>query len=66
MEVLRRVVDSLRDAARDAGVEIVTGDTKVVEKGRATNSLSIRRESGWCPKVSSSRPTGRGRGTKFC
>ncbi|MGA9643671.1 MAG: hydrogenase expression/formation protein HypE [Terriglobales bacterium] len=33
MEVLRRVVHSLRDAARDAGVEIVTGDTKVVEKG---------------------------------
>lgn len=31
--VLRRVVDSLRAAARNAGVEIVTGDTKVVEKG---------------------------------
>lgn len=30
---LRRVVDSLRSAARNAGVEIVTGDTKVVEKG---------------------------------
>jgi len=33
MEVLRRVVESLRVAARNAGVEIVTGDTKVVEKG---------------------------------
>jgi hydrogenase expression/formation protein HypE len=33
MEVLRRVVGSLRDAARKAGVEVVTGDTKVVEKG---------------------------------
>jgi len=33
IEVLRRVVDSLRKAARNAGVEIVTGDTKVVEKG---------------------------------
>ncbi len=31
--VLRRVVESLRAAAHDAGVEIVTGDTKVVEKG---------------------------------
>ena len=31
--VLRRVVDSLRAAAHNAGVEIVTGDTKVVEKG---------------------------------
>jgi len=33
IEVLRRVVDSLHAAARKAGVEIVTGDTKVVEKG---------------------------------
>jgi len=33
IDVLRRVVDSLRAAAHDAGVEIVTGDTKVVEKG---------------------------------
>jgi hydrogenase expression/formation protein HypE len=33
METLRRVVASLRAAARNAGVEIVTGDTKVVEKG---------------------------------
>ena len=33
MDVLRRVVDSLRMAAEKAGVQIVTGDTKVVEKG---------------------------------
>ncbi len=33
MEVLRRVVGSLREAARKAGVDVVTGDTKVVEKG---------------------------------
>lgn len=33
METLRRVVDSLRRAAQEAGVEVVTGDTKVVEKG---------------------------------
>jgi hydrogenase expression/formation protein HypE len=31
--VLRRVVESLRAAAENAGVEIVTGDTKVVEQG---------------------------------
>jgi hydrogenase expression/formation protein HypE len=30
---LRRVVDSLSQAAADAGVQVVTGDTKVVEKG---------------------------------
>lgn len=33
METLRRVVESLRRAAVEAGVTIVTGDTKVVEKG---------------------------------
>jgi hydrogenase expression/formation protein HypE len=33
MNVLRRVVDSLRQAAMAAQVEVVTGDTKVVEKG---------------------------------
>ncbi len=31
---LRRVVDSLHRAASAAGVEVVTGDTKVVEKGK--------------------------------
>lgn len=33
IKVLRRVVESLRSAAEKAGVEIVTGDTKVVEQG---------------------------------
>jgi hydrogenase expression/formation protein HypE len=33
IEILRRVTWSLQSAARKAGVEIVTGDTKVVEKG---------------------------------
>jgi hydrogenase expression/formation protein HypE len=33
MEVLRRVVASVQTAAANAGVEVVTGDTKVVEKG---------------------------------
>jgi hydrogenase expression/formation protein HypE len=34
IETLRRVVASAEQAARQAGVEIVTGDTKVVEKGK--------------------------------
>ena len=34
MKELERVVASMRDAAKRAGVQIVTGDTKVVEKGR--------------------------------
>ncbi len=33
LEVLERVVRSMAAAAREAGVEIVTGDTKVVEHG---------------------------------
>ncbi|MBX7223920.1 MAG: hydrogenase expression/formation protein HypE [Blastocatellia bacterium] len=32
---LRRVVDSMREAATEAGVEIITGDTKVVPRGSA-------------------------------
>ena len=34
METLRKVVASIRAQAEKAGVQIVTGDTKVVEKGR--------------------------------
>jgi hydrogenase expression/formation protein HypE len=34
MEQLRRVVTSLQRAAAEAGVQVVTGDTKVVEKGK--------------------------------
>ena len=33
MDILRRVVRSMHEAAAAAGVQIVTGDTKVVEKG---------------------------------
>ena len=33
-EELKKIVASIRDAARSAGVQIVTGDTKVVERGR--------------------------------
>lgn len=35
MDVLRRVVASMAEAARAAGVQIVTGDTKVVPRGKA-------------------------------
>lgn len=35
IEDLRRVLTSMRDAAAEAGVQIVTGDTKVVQKGSA-------------------------------
>ncbi len=32
---LRRILETMRDSAAEAGVQIVTGDTKVVEKGHA-------------------------------
>ena len=35
VEVLHRVVDSMAESAKEAGVYIVAGDTKVVEKGKA-------------------------------
>lgn len=35
LATLRAVVTSMRDAARAAGVRLVTGDTKVVDRGRA-------------------------------
>ena len=34
-EVLDRILDSMADAARRAGVAVVTGDTKVVDRGKA-------------------------------
>ncbi|MBN2242409.1 MAG: hydrogenase expression/formation protein HypE [Acidobacteria bacterium] len=34
METLWRIVRSMRSAARESGVEIVAGDTKVVERGK--------------------------------
>jgi hydrogenase expression/formation protein HypE len=34
METLSRVVDSMREAAAEVGVQIVTGDTKVVDRGK--------------------------------
>src|SRR5262249_51822010 len=43
---LKRVLQSMRDAAEEAGVQIVTGDTKVVQRGGADklfiNTAGIR------------------------
>ncbi len=35
METLQRVVASMKSAAEEAGIQIVAGDTKVVQKGKA-------------------------------
>src|SRR5579872_6007236 len=34
LEMLRRIVSSLQRAANETGVQVITGDTKVVEKGK--------------------------------
>lgn len=47
---LKRIVESMAAAAKEAGVKIVTGDTKVVERGKARRYLhqhlrrSVRRK----------------------
>jgi len=35
LELLRRVLDSMREAAAEAGVPVIAGDTKVVPRGKA-------------------------------
>ena len=56
-ETLRRVVFSAAAAAREAGVQIVTGDTKVVERGRGdglyinTAGIGIVKYPGLAPEA---------------
>jgi hydrogenase expression/formation protein HypE len=46
---LRRVVASMAEAARAAGVEIVTGDTKVVNHGKGDQIFITTTGVGWVP-----------------
>lgn len=61
MEVLDRVVRAMADSARTAGVAIVAGDTKVVERGKAdgmyinTTGLGVV-ESGFRPRPARATP----------
>lgn len=48
LAVLRRIVASLGEAARRCGVSIVTGDTKVVERGKGTGLSSTPAASACC------------------
>jgi hydrogenase expression/formation protein HypE len=50
LETLRRVVKSMRVAAEDAGVSIVAGDTKVVERGKADGLFINTSGVGWVPE----------------
>ena len=47
---LRRIVDSMAAAAHEAGVSIVTGDTKVVEQGKADGVFITTTGVGVVPK----------------
>ena len=49
MDTLRRVVASMAEAARAAGVRIVTGDTKVVDRGKADGIFINTAGIGWVP-----------------
>jgi len=55
MEDLRTIVSSIAETAKKAGVSIVTGDTKVVEKGKAdgiyinTAGIGYMRHNGLSP-----------------
>jgi hydrogenase expression/formation protein HypE len=46
---LQRVVDSMQAAAREAGVHVIAGDTKVVEKGKADGLFINTAGVGWIP-----------------
>jgi hydrogenase expression/formation protein HypE len=50
MQQLRRVVNSLRQAATNAGVQVITGDTKVVEKGKGDGLFINTTGIGLVPK----------------
>ena len=47
METLRRVVASMAEAARAAGVRVVTGDTKVVDRGKGDGIFINTSGVGW-------------------
>ncbi len=47
IELLKKIANSIRDAAEDAGVTIVTGDTKVVEHGKGDQLFINTSGIGW-------------------
>ena len=47
VETLKSVIQSMKDAADEAGVQIVAGDTKVVEKGGADSIFITTTGVGW-------------------
>lgn len=50
LDTLRRVVDSMKAAAEEAGVLIIAGDTKVAERGKADGLFINTSGIGWIPE----------------
>ena len=50
VEFLEQVVKSMQAAAQEAGVQVVAGDTKVVEKGKADGLFINTAGVGWIPE----------------
>ncbi len=49
MELLKRAIASMQAAAAEAGVQVVAGDTKVVEKGKGDGLFINTAGIGWLP-----------------
>ncbi len=58
METLERIVSSMSEAARAAEVEIVTGDTKVVQRGKGDGLFVSTSGIGWIEHNLSIGPAG--------
>jgi hydrogenase expression/formation protein HypE len=61
LATLERVIDSMQAAAHEAGIEIVAGDTKVAERGKADGLFINTAGVGWipdgrCPGGAEARP----------
>lgn len=50
IEIVQRVVASMQVAADEAGIKVVAGDTKVVEKGKADGLFINTAGVGWIPE----------------
>lgn len=57
LETLDRIMASIAETARRAGVEVVTGDTKVVERGRGDGLFITTAGVGWVPDTVSLHPS---------
>ena len=66
MEDFWRVVQSMRGAADDAGVKLVTGDTKVVDRGKADKIFINTSGIGVIPESVNIHPAARRSATRFC